>query len=124
MGTGGLSYADGTWEKECFGSPVSINDKVFILDISEVTNEAYGYSSDSGWTKKADGKWYYHNVRNRYKYGKSAQWALRSASVLSGHSTSAAYVDFDGCVLDILGYHRGQFPVGKRHDQERRYQDT
>lgn len=98
VGTGGLSYADGTWEKECFGSPVSINDKVFILDISEVTNEAYGYSSDSGWTKKADGKWYYHNVRNRYKYGKSAQWALRSASVLSGHSTSAAYVDFDGYI--------------------------
>ena len=85
-GTGGFSsYAAGSYAEYRYTSPVSVNDKVFLLDATEVTNPAYGYVADEGWDKPDDVAWtdfsfdFYHTVTNRIKGGSSAFWWLRSA---------------------------------------------
>ena len=84
-GTGGFSsYAAGSYSEYRYISPVSVNDKVFLLDATEVTNPAYGYAADEGWDKPDDVAWtdfsfnYHHTVTTRIKGGSSAFWWLRS----------------------------------------------
>ena len=60
-GNGGIIYEPGSMETGACGAPVSINDKVFLLDPAEVRNEAYGYSSDDG----RDDMGNFHSVYNR-----------------------------------------------------------
>ena len=64
-GNGGIVYEPGSMETGACGAPVSINDKVFLLDPAEVRNEAYGYSSDDG----RDDSGNFHSVYNRKKQG-------------------------------------------------------
>ena len=64
-GNGGVIYETGSMETGACGAPVSINDKVFLLDPAEVRNEAYGYSSDDG----RDDTGSFHSVYNRKKEG-------------------------------------------------------
>ena len=84
-GNGNVVYAPGSYEEWYYVSPVSVNDKVFLLDAGEVMNEAYGYSSDCGWTSDVAYKlgshetYGYHSVDNRLKSGKGFTWFLRSA---------------------------------------------
>ena len=76
-GNGGLSYAENSYGADTYGSPVSVNEKIFLLDATEVMNPVYGYSSDCGWTKwTGDGD--AHGVANRKKDGSSVSWWLRS----------------------------------------------
>ena len=74
-GTGGLSYANGSSVKERYGSPVSINDRLFILDAAEMINPNYGYSSDPG---KTEDDW--KEVKNRKKTGVVSSYWVRSAA--------------------------------------------
>lgn len=82
-GNGGISWPDDLPEGSWWGVPVSVNDRVFLLDHAEIRNEAYGYTSDSGsqWSeekKRSIG----HTVANRKKTGpgRSRSWLLRTAS--------------------------------------------
>ena len=78
-GNGGIIYEPGSMETGACGAPVSINDKVFLLDPAEVRNEAYGYSSDSGRDDTGD----FHSVYNRHKEGSPRTggcWYLRTAA--------------------------------------------
>lgn len=80
-GSGGITYEPGSMETGACGAPVSINDKVFLLDPAEVRNEAYGYSSDDGRTWDGRG-WHAHTVFNRRKTGSKRTgycWLLRTA---------------------------------------------
>ena len=83
-GNGGCSYAADSWHEYVYGSPVSVNDKVFLLDPAEITNEAYGYSSDTGFTLNSgtwsDNDYTWHTVSNHIKGGSSDYWWLRSAN--------------------------------------------
>lgn len=82
-GNGKLAYDSfGTYY---FGSPVSVDDKIFLLDASEVRNPKYGYTSDSGYTDNDDdwstGFWDCYTVPNRVKRGSTTDlWLLRSAN--------------------------------------------
>ena len=78
-GSGGIIYEPGSMETGACGAPVSINDKVFLLDPAEVRNEAYGYSSDDGRDDSGD----FHSVHNRKKEGlprTGGCWYLRTAA--------------------------------------------
>ena len=78
-GNGGIVYEPGSMETGACGAPVSINDKVFLLDPAEVRNEAYGYSSDDG----RDDSGNFHSVYNRKKQGSPRTggcWYLRTAA--------------------------------------------
>ena len=78
-GNGGIIYEPGSMETGACGAPVSINDKVFLLDPAEVRNEAYGYSSDDG----RDDRGNFHSVYNRKKQGSPRTggcWYLRTAA--------------------------------------------
>ena len=79
IGSGGITYEPGSMETGACGAPVSINDKVFLLDPAEVRNEAYGYSSDDGRDDQGD----FHPVYNRKKEGSPRTggcWYLRTAA--------------------------------------------
>lgn len=98
QGNGGLTYD--SFLSYMYGSPVSVNDRVFLLDASEVMNPTYGYSSDCGWVDDdndgdwSTGGWSRHVVATREKGGESAFWWLRSA--ISYDSTKAGEVYHDG----------------------------
>lgn len=86
-GTGGVTYPAGSYVEYLCVAPVSINDKVFLLDAGEVLNPEYGYSSDCGRT--TDGDWAtgtisHHAVFNRTKYPNT--WWLRSSTRYSLYS--------------------------------------
>ena len=66
-------------------------DNIFLLDVEDILNPAYGYSSDCGY----DGTW--HDVDNHKKSGSNSVWRLRSPS--SNHSYNAGSVNPDGRVL-------------------------
>ena len=82
-GNGGISWPGDLPKDSWWGVPVSIHDRVFLLDHAEVRNEAYGYTVDSGF-HKVEGKSgsYGHPVPNRKKTGevRSRCWVLRTAS--------------------------------------------
>ena len=112
-GTGGFSsYAAGSYSEYRYTSPVSVNDKVFLLDATEVTNPAYGYVADEGWDKPDDVAWtdfsfdFYHTVTNRLKGGSSAFWWLRSARGGSSNRAGEVYDDgtLDYGIVDISYY--------------------
>lgn len=78
-GSGKIVYEPGSMETGACGAPVSVNDKVFLLDPAEVRNEAYGYSPDDG----RDDRGGFHPVRNRKKEGSPRTggcWYLRTAA--------------------------------------------
>ena len=77
-GDGGLSYSATTWEKLNYGSPVSINDQVFLLDASEVLNPEYGYIHDSGHVIIGGGSYPVPNRDKEPNPGKQYVWWLRS----------------------------------------------
>ena len=85
-GNGGISWPSDYPEDSWWGPPVSVHDRVFLLDHAEVRNEAYGYASDDGFdrTAETEGKrWHYaHPTRNRRKEGsrRTGCWLLRTAS--------------------------------------------
>ena len=103
-GNGGLTYD--SFLTYFYGSPVSVNDKVFLLDAAEVMNPAYGYSSDCGWVDNdndgdwSTGSWNWHEVANREKGGWSTYWWLRSASTLT--SDYAGKIGDDGILNAYL----------------------
>ena len=84
---GGKAYPDGSFGKVVFGKTVGLNDKIFLLDYSEVTDPLYGYSSDPGWYADGDydkdDSWSYSSVVNRAKLrlGEKDDWWLRSADI-------------------------------------------
>ena len=95
-GNGGCSYTTGSLHEDLYGSPVSVDDQVFLLDAAEITNEDYGYSSDYGWTLNS-GTWKVDSstVPNHMKDGSSDDnWWLRSA--YTGDERSVGVIDFDG----------------------------
>ncbi len=110
QGNGGLTYD--SFLSYMYGSPVSVNDRVFLLDASEVMNPTYGYSSDCGWVDDdndgdwSTGGWSWHEVANREKGGESAFWWLRSAYTYdSGAAGGVYHVGFlrDYDVDDYIG---------------------
>ena len=114
QGNGGLTYD--SFLSYLYGSPVSVNDRVFLLDASEVMNPTYGYSSDCGWVDDdndgnwSTGAWSYHEVANREKGGESAYWWLRSADPY--YSISAGLVDYDGALdNNYVYYYDGVAPA-------------
>ena len=85
-GDGGLTYTVGSFEEYLLLPPVNVEDRVFLLDASEVLNKAYGYSDDYGYVDEDnDGDWSTgylapHEVANREKSSSySSGWMLRSA---------------------------------------------
>ena len=111
-GNGGLSYADSSYGATLYGSPVSVNDQVFLLDATEVMNPAYGYTADCGLTTTSDwtwgnrSDWVGHEVANREKHGSLSYWWLRSA--VAPNLSCAGIVYNDGLlssssVTDSLG---------------------
>ena len=91
-GNGRRFYASGSAESVAFGTPVCVDDKVFLLDIADVLNEAYGYSSDSGWIYHEKGVWDWYPVGNHKKSGTFNCWWLRSAG-FEGNSNHTGAVD-------------------------------
>ena len=94
-----LSYNDSFLTYE-YGLPASVNDRIFLLDASEVMNPDYGYSSDCGWDDEDnDGDWSTgyqapHEVANHRKGGSYVFWWLRSAR--TGSDDRAGFVLGDG----------------------------
>ena len=101
-GNGGLAYD--SFSQCCYGSPVSADAQVFILDASEVTNPAYGYSSYCGWDKDDPNlDWYWSTwtekgAANHVKSGADDEYWLRAAH--SSNPKIAGQVD-DGGSLDL-----------------------
>ena len=94
---GGKLYPSGSFERKMFGRTTGVNDKIFLLDVSEVLNTAYGYSSDNGYEKRDDVWVPCHSVLNRQKNGESSSWWLRSA--YSATEEGAGYVEEDGVLF-------------------------
>ena len=107
-GNGGGSFIPGSKEASIYGSPVSVNDKVFLLDIADITNEEYGYTTDCGFTDDAsDTDWTmgsqgYHKVLNHKKAGASDYWLLRTADVNYENNYIAAV--HEGGILSVSVY--------------------
>ena len=86
-GDGGQSWPEDSPEARIYGMPVAVNDKVFLLDVSDVTNKTYGYAPDRGWNIWVIPK---YSVPNRVKGGMFNYWWLRSSSTVE-----------TGCVGDV-----------------------
>ncbi len=116
-GNGGLSYVAPSFGATVYGAPVSVNDKVFLLDATEVMNPAYGYSADCGWTTTSDwtwanlNDWGVHEVANRKKDGSFACWWLRSANADAWDDAGLVYDD--GLLYDyyVAGLDHGVAPA-------------
>ena len=79
IGDGGLTYDTGSYAELHYGAPVSVSDRVFLLDASEVLNPAYGYSSNCGWIAitSSYGVSYMRQSANNHIKSENAWW-LRS----------------------------------------------
>ena len=66
-------------------------DKIFLLDVEDILNTAYGYSSDCGFDVVGQ---VWHAVNSHKKSGSSSYWWLRSPS--SAYRYCAGYVDSAG----------------------------
>ena len=106
-GDGGRSWPEDAPEARTYGSPAAVNDRVFLLDVSDVTNEAYGYASDRGWNIWVIPK---HSVPNRVKGGMFNYWWLRSSA--AGEDGCVGDVNCGG-LLNIIGaeYYMGVAPA-------------
>ena len=106
-GDGGISRPEDSPEARTYGVPVAVNDRVFLLDVSDVTNEAYGYAPDRGWNIWVIPK---YSVPNRVKGGMFNYWWLRSSS-----SVEAGCVGDVNCggILNFIGaeYYMGVAPA-------------
>ena len=96
-GSGGRSRPEDSPEARTYGTPVPVNDRVFLLDVSDVTDEAYGYAPDRGWNFWVIPK---HTVPNRVKGGMFNYWWLRSAA--AGDPGCAGDVNCGG-LLNLVG---------------------
>ena len=74
-----------------------MNDRVFLLDVSDVTNEAYGYAPDRGWNIWIIPK---STVPNRVKGGMFNYWWLRSSA--ADDAGCAGDVNCGG-ILNLIG---------------------
>jgi uncharacterized repeat protein (TIGR02543 family) len=114
QGDGGLSYADPSFGKTIYVAPVSVNDKVFLLDATEVMNPAYGYSADCGrttpsdWTLANASDWSSHEVANHKKVGSSVFWWMRSSSVDDYFAPMAGNASYNG----HLNHYDVRFAIG------------
>ena len=106
-GDGGRLWPEDSPEARTYGKPVAVNDRVFLLDVSDVTNEAYGYAPDRGWNIWVIPK---HIVPNRVKGGMFNYWWLRSSAV--GDVGCVGDVNCGG-LLNIIGaeYYMGVAPA-------------
>ncbi len=99
---GGAERPAGTFVEHMYEPIVGVNDKVFLLDASEVSEPLYGYTTHPGVETESD--WSYENkvvvgAANRYKHnklksGRAVTWCLRSASKAS--TAEVGVVDFEG----------------------------
>ncbi|MBP5493082.1 MAG: DUF4214 domain-containing protein [Clostridiales bacterium] len=90
----------GSFEAFVCGNSVALNDKIFVLDVTEILNPAYGYSSDHGYTTDADwetGNWSYHNVLNHVKFKGASSGFYWMRSKYKADSTA-------GFGMESLGY--------------------
>ena len=105
---GGDAYSSDSFKGVMYRETVGLSDdKVFLLDSSDLNNESYGYSSDTGWTLNS-GKWTsnpdallqntsQHSVINHQKIkNDSSHWWLRSEAYLA--SGVAGTVDGNGAL--------------------------
>ena len=101
---GGTKYPTGSYEEYAFFGTTGVNDKIFLLDASEVLNPAYGYSSDDGWDSPGRGdEWERkHTAYNHRKSGSDrlSSWWLRSAN--NAYANGLGFVNENG-VLNIGG---------------------
>ena len=106
-GDGGRSWPEDSPEARTYGAPVDVNDRVFLLDVSDVTNEAYGYAPDRGWNIWVIPK---YSVPNRIKGGMFNYWWLRSCA--AGDAGSVGDVNCGG-LLNLIGaeYYMGVAPA-------------
>ena len=74
------SYEAGSWMEYVYGKTVPLsNDKIFLLDAADVTNPAYGYSSNPGYTYDAEQDWWkgtsvYNRAKGDLDNGYSWYW--------------------------------------------------
>ncbi|MBO4578550.1 MAG: S-layer homology domain-containing protein [Clostridiales bacterium] len=115
---GGKAYPNGSFGKVVFGKTVGLNDKIFLLDYSEVTDPLYGYSSDPGWYADGDydkdDSWSYSSVVNRAKLrlGEKDDWWLRSADIRTEGYAGLISVPPTGRVwFNSVGYFYGIAPA-------------
>ena len=106
-GYGGRSWPEDSPEARTYGAPAAVNDRIFLLDVSDVTNEAYGYAPDRGWNIWVIPK---YPVPNRVKGGMFNYWWLRSPA--AGESGSVGDVNCGG-LLNLIGaeYYLGVAPA-------------
>ena len=101
---GGTKYPTGSYEEYAFYGTTGVNDKIFLLDASEVLNPAYGYSSDDGWDSPGRGdEWERkHTAYNHRKSGSDrlSSWWLRSAN--NAYANGLGFVNENG-VLNVGG---------------------
>ena len=109
----------GSFEEYEFHNTTALNDKIFLLDVSDVMNPSYGYSPDTGWEASANAnsngyRWFdYHNVGNHYKYikgGTVSKWWLRSAYF--GQVDNVGSIETDGRIdTTSIGFSLGVSPA-------------
>lgn len=106
-GDGGRTWPEDSPEARTYGAPVSVNDRVFLLDVSDVTNAAYGYAPDRGWNIWVIPK---YSVPNRVKGGMFNYWWLRSSA--TGEAGCVGDVNCGG-LLNLIGaeYYMGVAPA-------------
>ncbi len=90
---GGQAYSSGSYEEYAYGSTVGVNDKVFVLDASEILNKEYGYYPYSGFGKMSNDVWLGESVNNHKKLSMDDQisdcW-LRSASTIGSYQRAGS----------------------------------
>ena len=96
---GGVDSPEGSFEAYFYGQTVGLNDRIFLLDASEIMNPEYGYSSNPGYMPTSDWSegsmyWTWLDASNRIKTD-DCYW-LRSA--YDRDSASAGMVDDEGRV--------------------------
>lgn len=107
-GFGGSEFYEPGISLSSFGSPVSVNDKIILLDARDVINEDYGYSAATGMNENLE--WFI--VTNHIKGGAFGMWYLRSAHMEANNNHMAA-VHFHGEVLNTANcYERGDGNIG------------
>ena len=105
-GNGNITYAPGSYEEYEYGSPVSIDDKVFLLDAGDITNESFGYYSHPGNVLMEGTEWkgnphkgtrdIANHMKTMVNSEKSCWWWLRTA--MGTNSGNWNYYSWGGMV--------------------------